>query len=355
MFASCLFLEDVLEGALNIGLNKKTERFLENSQLDLKKLKHLDPDSSEEYKKRFFQIEDARVIYKDIEYSKTKLKNAFTSYFLIGFVFVLCFSLISAILLSRKIAQSYHKLTETLMEKNEKLRQLKNIDQFQEIAGKLAHEIKNPLTPIEMMVASLDNSFQKNDSKTFQNYLKETQSIVKEEICKLKEMVYHFSNFSSLPDSKLKQVNFVSFIEQFIDHYKVTWPGAEISVDYQNQQDNKTPDLLVDLDEGLFRQVLINLLNNAVQANPDTFIKIKFTLKFLKNSLQFLLINDGKSISESEREKLFNMYYTTKKGKDNMGLGLSIVQKIILQHQGDITCLALEKGAGFMISLSTGE
>jgi nitrogen fixation/metabolism regulation signal transduction histidine kinase len=352
---SYLFLEDVIEGALNIGLNEKMDRILASSQLDLKKLRNMDPESSDEYKKRFFEIENARIIYKDVEYSKEKLKDAYISYFLIGFFIVLCFSLIAAIFLSTRITKSYNLLMETLMKKNEKLRQLKNIDQFQEIAGKLAHEITTPLTPIEMKVTSLPSLFRNISAVDFKAHLKETQNMVKIEIRKLKEMVQHFKNFSRLPDSVLKKVNFVSFLDTFLDHYQATWPDAKITVDYQPQKNNEQFDFMVNMDEGLFRQVLINLLNNAVQANPGSLITITLTIQSLNNSLHIFLVNEGKSISPSERERLFDTYYTTKNSTGNMGLGLSIVQKIILQHQGEIICLPLETGAGFKITLPAGE
>ena len=221
------------------------------------------------------------------------------------------------------------------------------------LAAGVAHEINNPLTPIEMMVSNLSRVYLNADPKSFKENLNETTSVVSEEVYKLKEMVSHFSQFAKLPEPVLKEANIAEYCERFITQHQNGWPVVKFRVLTENDVKN----INVKIDHLLINQCLINIINNAVQANPtkDT-LQISMSLKCENSAeISMVLFNDGVKIDNKTQKHIFKMHYSSKKSAENMGLGLAIVKKILLDHNGDIICLPLDKGAAFKINLPISE
>jgi nitrogen fixation/metabolism regulation signal transduction histidine kinase len=252
-----------------------------------------------------------------------------------------------AVWLSRQVARSYRLLVIEDVEKAKKLEALSHFDQWQVIAGKLAHEINNPLTPIEMMVSNLPRIYQNADPVDFQQSLEDTQTVVSEEVQKLKAMVSHFSQFAKLPEPLLIPQDMVAHLHNFVRQQQSSWPTVKLTFACD------LPSLTANFDHLLFNQCLVNLINNAVQANPQLNpLPISLNLELDIDGYAVITVyNHGKAISPEQRQSLFNLYYSTNNSSENMGLGLSIVRKIMLEHDGEVGCMALNYGAGFSLCL----
>jgi signal transduction histidine kinase len=347
LIASYLLLDEVLESAIGLAVKPDTKVLLSAYRDDLKTLKKLDPDNQEAYKSRFLAAGEELVVYDQPELLRQVLRDTYLTYYLLLFVVILAFSLVGAVWLSRKVARSYQALANSDIKKAEKIQELSYFDQWQAIAGKLAHEINNPLTPIEMMVSNLPRTYANASPEAFEACLFDTKAVVSEEVHKLKEMVSHFSQFSKLPEPVLKPHNIAEHCQTFIRQHQQGWPSAQISLSEGAQN------IEVAIDHLLFNQCLLNIINNAVQANKDK-AGLAVTLSISKeadDNIAITVFNDGKPIDPVAHSSLFKMYYSSKSSKENMGLGLAIVRKIILDHGGDICCLPLMQGAAFKMTL----
>lgn len=347
LIASYLLLEEVLESTISLAIKPQTQTLLQHYQEDLKTLRTLDPDNQAQYKERFMQANDELVVLDQPQMLQQVLRDTYLTYYLVLFLVVLGISLLVAVLLSRKVAKSYKQLLASDIEKANRLQELGQFDQWQVIAGKLAHEINNPLTPIEMMVSNLPRTYANADVETFEQSLEDTKSVVTEEVHKLKEMVSHFSRFAKLPEPSLKQHNLREYCHDFIRQHAQAWPSVHFEQIAIPAQSNP----VVNIDHLLFNQCLLNIINNAVQANPDKVLNISFEIRSINGSINLTISNDGTAIPAEHRQNLFNMYFSTKQNKENMGLGLAIVKKIMLDHAGNIECLASQQGAAFRLTL----
>ena len=351
LVASYLLLEEVLNSAVSLVVKPQTAQLLESYREDLKHLRQLDPGNESEYKSRFLAASDELAVYQQPQLLRQVLTDTYRSYYLVLFVVILAFALVIAVWLSGKVARAYRQLSQQDVEKAQKIQALSHFDQWQVIAAKLAHEINNPLTPIQMMVSNLPRNYAVIDKTEFKQMLHDADAVVSEEVAKLKAMVSHFSQFSKLPEPQLKKQNLFARIEEFVRLQQANWPSIEFSLD--NQIDNEA-DAEVLLDHLLFNQCLFNLINNAQQANPTlALMRLTITVSLQQQQLNVALFNQGKAIDQALCSSLFDLYYSTNSHKENMGLGLSIVRKIMLDHGGDIECQPHADGALFVMSFPT--
>jgi signal transduction histidine kinase len=347
--ASYLLLDEVLESAIGLAVKPDTKTLLNAYRDDLKTLKNLDSANAEIYKSRFLQATEELVVYDQPELIHQVLRDTYLTYYLILFMIILMLSLLAAVWLSRKVAQSYKTLANSDIKKAQKIQELSYFDQWQVIAGKLAHEINNPLTPIEMMVSNLPRTYAKASSEVFATTLADTKAVVSEEVHKLKAMVSHFSMFAKLPEPVFKPHNMVEYCSTFIRQHQQFWPTVVLS----HKIGKGLAKNQVALDHLLFNQCLLNIINNAVQANKgQPSLNVTLTIEAAQdNDLTITLFNDGAPIKASQHHELFKMYFSSNSSDENKGLGLSIVKKIMLDHGGDIQCLPLTVGAAFAITL----
>ena len=280
---------------------------------------------------------------------KRSLINFFKEYYLTLFVIALIFALAVSSLFCFKIMRLYQELANSDIKKAKKLQELDYFKDWKLMASKLAHEINNPLTPIEMMVSHLPRIYENTQASVFKESLYDTEIVVREEVNKLKEMVEHFSRFSKLPEPEFVPCDLVDFCEVFVRQNQAAWPQITLYIK-NNKLLSKTPVLL---DKRLFKQCLINLIKNAIQANQDKAdLEMSFSFNIEKNSeVTLILLNTGVVIPNSKRLEIFKLHYSHRVSAENMGLGLPIIKKIILDHKGDISCLAMLTGAAFKINL----
>jgi nitrogen fixation/metabolism regulation signal transduction histidine kinase len=216
-----------------------------------------------------------------------------------------------------------------------------------EVAVRMAHEIKNPLTPILLSAQRLRNLFlDKLDEKDSRVIDKTTQTII-DQVASMDSMVSAFADYANTPEIRktLSSLNtLINKSASLYDNHDDVRVDLDLSGDLPKMQ----------LDRDAISRVLINLIKNAIEAKKDSSalnIKIKTLLKAKEGLVQIIIIDDGNGFPEEIIDHVFEPYITTK--EKSGGLGLAIVQNIIEQHDGQIFASNIKPhGARITIELS---
>ncbi len=236
------------------------------------------------------------------------------------------------------LAESFNVMTSALKNEQERVSYLERLNTWKEIAKHLAHEIKNPLTPIRLAVELCASKYDGSDP-SFRKLLDDTASIVDEEIRHLEHLVNEFRGLSKLPQPQKTPGDLREFLRALCKtpNYK-DWVTL--------QSDGELP---VSFDEVLLKRAFVNLLDNAKESatsSPKAAINVTTTSK----QVQIRITDNGSGISESLKPQVFDPYVTTK--DTGTGLGLALVKKTCLDHEGSII---IEKtspsGTTFLITL----
>ena len=238
------------------------------------------------------------------------------------------------------LVNSYNKMIDDLEDSAERLAKTEREQAWQEMAKQVAHEIKNPLTPMRLTV----QSFQKNsDLKSEDEKLKLNDfcEILIEQIDTMSNVATSFSDFATLPKTQLEKTDIVEATKKVVEIFEQN----NITLDTSNEN------IFVKLDKEQWIRVMTNLIKNSIQSIPydrESNIKIKITESSKK--VKIVVSDNGLGVSAKNREKIFEPKFTTK--SDGMGLGLGIVRSIINSHRGKISYKSKNnKGTNFTISL----
>lgn len=207
------------------------------------------------------------------------------------------------------------------------------VERWQEIARRLAHEIKNPLTPILLASQELRKKYSGNDPK-YLKLLEISSKIIEEEVTALRRLVDEFSTFAKLPSPNLRPIDLNLAIREFLGRYAWFEGKVQLKCEFEEKP------LWVNLDKMLFYQVLRNLIENAIEAGSP--LVIVRTGELLSGEVLCQIEDRGKGIPKELQSKIFTPYFTTKKW--GSGLGLAITKKIIIDHGGEITASANQEG-----------
>ncbi|ASD62819.1 PAS domain-containing sensor histidine kinase [Bdellovibrio bacteriovorus] len=217
-----------------------------------------------------------------------------------------------------------------------------------EVARRIAHEIKNPLTPIKLSAERLQRKF--GGSITDPAFSECTTMIVKQ-VDGLKNLVNEFSNFARLPQARPVVANLNSVVEESLGLYRQAHP----QIDFEFSKDLELPDFKFDPDQ--IKRVLVNLVDNSVSAvAKESQPSVKITTRYDKDikTVRMTVADNGEGIPAADRSRIFEPYYSTKEG--GTGLGLAIVKRIIEDHNGFIRATANEpKGIKMVIEMPVNE
>ena len=345
--ASVYFVDNALETSLNLGFNSQISEVLDDHAANLKMLAHLDAPNQDRYRQQFEQTQNLRTVYESGEFVRKTLHHSLLIYFSLGLVIALMLSVATATILGRRISNSYRRAFDELSLEREKVRYLEGVSTWQELAKILAHEIKNPLTPIELLVTSLEKFHREQSPEQFSEQLSRTRHVILEELNHLNETVRKFSAFSILPSVQTTEVDLWAVLVQQINAIKPSFPAACITL-------VEAPENIlarVELDTTLFRQVLTNIIRNGLEANPDRLLIFILRLKIHQDVVQLMITNDGVPVTPGLVPRMFDPYVSSRASTENMGLGLAIVKKILLEHGGDIAYEEQQSCPVFIISL----
>jgi signal transduction histidine kinase len=345
--AAFYFLNHALGTSLDLGFNPSIVRALEASSRNLKTLKRLDPGAEAGYRDEFEAVERLRRVYSSPDLVKTGILTSLRIYFGLGVAAAVLSSVLLAGLLSQSITRSYQRTFDELLRHKSKVRYLEEMASWQELAKMLAHEIKNPLTPIEVLVSSLAKAHQSQNDTEFRAHLGRTQAMIGEEMKHLKDTVNKFSEFSRLPSVQLAAVDLAGVLAQLAGALSVNFETADIRI----VAPQSFAPIHSRLDVTLFRQVLANIVRNGVEANPGRRVQFTIVTIAAEDSTNISISNDGAPVPAGIAQRIFDPYVSGKSRSDNMGLGLAIVRKIVIEHGGDIVYAAQNGRPVFAISL----
>lgn len=195
---------------------------------------------------------------------------------------------------------------------------------WEEVARRLAHEIKNPLTPIKLATERLIKKWKNKDEDFDRIFEKSTQTIISE-VESLKNLIDAFQRFGKLPEIKKDKLNPLRLLEEVVELYR---GYRDIKINIKTLTELR--DVLLDHQE--FKRVLINIIDNAIKAMNG---KGEITISVKLNNNLFIEISDtGPGVDDEIKEKLFLPYFS--RSKEGTGLGLAIARKIVTEHGGKI-------------------
>jgi two-component system nitrogen regulation sensor histidine kinase NtrY len=252
-----------------------------------------------------------------------------------------------------ELSRAFNAMVRDMRESRERIEYLSRIGAWQEFARRLAHEIKNPLTPIQLSVQEIHRSY-KGDDTRFRRLLEDSRAIVEEEVATLRRLVSEFSEFARLPEAHLSPADLGVFVREALSsHFFADESLDEETAPISTRHELEARPLPVRIDAMLLKRCLDNLVRNAAQALRNTGKQdpvIVVAARAEKDRAVLEVRDNGPGIAKEVRERVFDPYYTTK--SDGTGLGLAIVKKIVLEHEGEIVCTeAKEGGAALQIWL----
>jgi len=231
-------------------------------------------------------------------------------------------------------------LTETKQLEGETKRREK-LSAMGELASGVAHEIRNPINAIGMIAQRLDKEFKvENDSDEYHSIT----SLLRNEVTRINKIITQFLGYAKPLDIQLKKINAKEFFE---DIYRLFSEQAKLKGAQLIKLSNQSLEMIIDPE--LIKQAMMNLVQNAIDAvDEGGKVDIKYYRK--NDNLIIEVSDDGKGIPAKLKNKIFDLYYTTK--TEGTGLGLSIVQKIIAEHNGTIEVLSeVNKYTKFKITI----
>ena len=244
--------------------------------------------------------------------------------------------------------KNFNNMIERLKKQQEKLLDAERYSAWETVARKLAHEIKNPLTPIQLSIDGLREKYAdrlKDESNNFANYLQTINRQIKD----IEKLVNEFSDFARMPSPILKKINIIKVADRALQFYKMSDKNLNLKLKSDSKEN-----CFIKGDEEQLHRVFLNLIKNSIEAinekkQKDKNLQGKISVEIVKNNeyIVIKMLDNGSGFNDIK--SITKPYYTTK--KDGTGLGLPIVTKIINEHNGEINFLKNPKGAQIEISL----
>ena len=246
----------------------------------------------------------------------------------------------------QELADSFNSMTKELMEQRDRLVQTERVAAWRELARRLAHELKNPLFPLQLTVENLSRARALPPAE-FEEIFNESTTTLLAEIQNLKTIIGRFSDFSKMPRPQLQPTSVNSLVQQVATLHQAQIKDAPNLITLNVELDRNVGEIPVDPD--LMHRVLSNLFLNAIDAMPDGGT-LTLRTRDRGDQLRLEISDSGVGLTPEERERIFTPYYTTK--QHGTGLGLAVVQSIVSDHHGSISVVS-ERGQGttFMIDL----
>ncbi len=248
-----------------------------------------------------------------------------------------------------KLNKNFNLMIDRLKAQQNKLLTNERHEAWEHVARKIAHEIKNPLTPIQLIIDSLRNKYSKLLDKENQINFDENIKTINKQVMLIEKLVNEFSDFARMPKPIFKKTNVKKILNDSINLMKMNNNDIEINL-------TCSENLFINSDKEQMSRTFINLIKNSIesineksQKNPDFIKKINIEIDEINDYIHLNIIDNGIGFNVTNLTNLAKPYYTTK--KNGSGLGLSIVVKIINDHNGTIDFLNHKNGAKIKIVL----
>ena len=244
--------------------------------------------------------------------------------------------------------RNFNLMTDQLKNQQEKLIINERHEAWGNLARKLAHEIKNPLTPIQLTIDRIKNKYLTQVTEKDQTNFKENLKVINNQIKQIENLVNEFSDFARMPKPILKKNNILSILMENISLLNEL--DKSIKINFKNDK----KEILLNCDREQIGRVFLNILKNSIESiqqkaeiKPDFEKKILIEIFTIKDHIKVVFIDNGigfdKVNLKNNIKDILNPYFTTK--KNGTGLGLSIVNKIVNDHDGEIKFIPIDTGA----------
>jgi signal transduction histidine kinase len=244
-----------------------------------------------------------------------------------------------------ELAASFNRMTEDLVEQKDRTLQAERVAAWRELARRLAHELKNPLFPLQVTVENLMRAKQKSP-EMFEEVFNEGTATLLAEIDNLKTIIGRFSEFSKMPRPQRRSTQINDVVHSVLRVFH-----AQLQENNQIGVHTELADALPEIsaDPDLLHRALQNLVLNAIDAMPQGG-ELAIRTSTLGDRIELSVSDTGSGLTQEECGRLFTPYYTTK--QHGTGLGLAIVQSVVSDHGGKISVESTkEKGTTFRIEL----
>ena len=236
-----------------------------------------------------------------------------------------------------QLARAFNRMTGELVAQRERLVQAERVAAWRELARRLAHELKNPLFPLQITVENMQRARDRYPEQ-FDEVFREGTTTLLAELAQLKQIVGRFSDFAKMPTPEIQPVDFHALINETLRLFEGQLAQARIrtvaELDPRVSKVNADPEQMT--------RVLRNLILNAIDAMPEGgTLTVRTTA--IDGHMLLEISDTGQGLTPEECERLFTPYYTTK--THGTGLGLAIVQSVVSDHGGRIS-VESEKGRG---------
>ena len=245
--------------------------------------------------------------------------------------------------------KNFNLMIDQLKQQQEKLLLNERHEAWENVARKLAHEIKNPLTPIQLTIDRLKNKYSQMISSVDKDNFNENLKTIIKQIKQIENLVNEFSDFARMPKPIFKQNNLVAILNENIKLLKT----MDTTIDIVNRSDKEKIFLVCDSEQ--LNRVFFNLIKNSIESiheksykSSDFVKKIDIAIINKSDYIEFIITDNGIGFSEKDLERILKPYFTTK--SKGSGLGLAIVNKIINDHNGKIKFVQQKIGAKIIIN-----
>ena len=249
----------------------------------------------------------------------------------------------------KKLNENFNSMIDKLKKQQDKLLLSERHLAWESVARKLAHEIKNPLTPIQLSIDRIREKYLiKVDDKD--NNFSEYLNTITKQIKDIELLLNEFSDFARMPKPVLKKINLNKLISRSINLHKLSEAKIKFNLSKKNSS------IEIDGDEGQLNRVFINLIKNSIESinekkikNADFKGKINVDIEEDSDYIFVTTVDNGIGFDQVDKKKMLTPYFTTK--KKGTGLGLAVVTKIISDHNGSILFNSIKDGAKVEITL----
>lgn len=223
------------------------------------------------------------------------------------------------------LVDSYNSMIDELEESAVKLATSEREQAWREMAKQVAHEIKNPLTPMRLSIQSFQRKFDPNDENIHQKVDEYTNTLI-QQIDTMSSIASAFSNFAKMPAQKNETLNVVKIVKLALDIFNEEY--IEFSAEHE--------EIIAKFDRTQLIRVVTNLVKNAIQSIPeDQEAKLTVSVSEDEENVKIIVADNGLGITDENKQKIFEPKFTTK--TSGMGLGLAMVKNIMETYNGSIT------------------
>jgi nitrogen fixation/metabolism regulation signal transduction histidine kinase len=245
------------------------------------------------------------------------------------------------------LVSSFNVMTGNLEEAQRNLARTERIAAWREVARRLAHEIKNPLTPIQVSIHRIKKRLKGEDEDT--KVIEECLDSILKEVSNLRSIAEEFSTFAKLPEPRFGELDVNEGIRSVLELYTTSLENIEVVTSYGE----RLPPVRADHDQ--IRSVFSNIIKNAIEAMPNGGVIVIITalqgagVPGAQKFVRIEISDSGGGIPKDVADQIFNPYFTTK--SEGTGLGLALAYRIVQDHNGNIGFSTSADGTTFAIDL----